>query len=240
MAPGVLLDSWTIVLKEWREWRCIRARLGWSALLLLIVAWSFAAPILLRGFSIGALLAPMAWAALPITLAGVMITDAIAGERERQTLETLLASRLPARAILLGKVVAVTLLGWLLLALGALPGILQQVLAAGDAGVSPWIMARMVLGVTTPAVLLIVLAGALISLYTPSMRFALLLTIAFAGFLMLGATVWVLGWVNQSGGAMPAETTIFGLGAASVTVIDGVLFGWLLVATKTDRLLAIG
>jgi ABC-type Na+ efflux pump permease subunit len=62
-----------------------------------------------------------------------MITDSIAGERERQTLETLLASRLPDRAILLGKVAAITLLGWLLLALGALPGILHQALTPDGA-----------------------------------------------------------------------------------------------------------
>src|SRR5712691_2427511 len=40
------------------------------------------------------------------------IGDAIAGERERHTLETLLASRMPDRAILLGKVVATVLYAW--------------------------------------------------------------------------------------------------------------------------------
>nr|HPK73033.1 ABC transporter permease subunit [Vicinamibacterales bacterium] len=38
--------------------------------------------------------------------------DAIAGERERHTLETLLASRLPDPAILLGKVLAAVSYGW--------------------------------------------------------------------------------------------------------------------------------
>ena len=40
------------------------------------------------------------------------IGDVIAGERERHTLETLLASRMPDRAILLGKVVTTVLYGW--------------------------------------------------------------------------------------------------------------------------------
>ena len=40
------------------------------------------------------------------------IGDAIAGERERHTLETLLASRMPDRAILLGKVIATVLYAW--------------------------------------------------------------------------------------------------------------------------------
>jgi ABC-2 type transport system permease protein len=38
--------------------------------------------------------------------------DTFAGERERHTLETLLATRLPAAAILLGKTLAITLYGW--------------------------------------------------------------------------------------------------------------------------------
>lgn len=40
------------------------------------------------------------------------IGDIIAGERERHTLETLLASRMPDRAILLGKVVTTVLYAW--------------------------------------------------------------------------------------------------------------------------------
>ena len=41
--------------------------------------------------------------ALPLLVVGVMIPDSFAGERERKTLETLLSSRLPDRAILFGK-----------------------------------------------------------------------------------------------------------------------------------------
>src|SRR4051812_29233920 len=40
------------------------------------------------------------------------VGDAIAGERERHTLETLLASRISDRAILLGKIIATTGYGW--------------------------------------------------------------------------------------------------------------------------------
>jgi len=40
------------------------------------------------------------------------IGDAIAGERERHTLETLLASRMPDQAILLGKIAATVLYAW--------------------------------------------------------------------------------------------------------------------------------
>jgi ABC-2 type transport system permease protein len=41
-----------------------------------------------------------------------IVADSFAGERERHTLETLLASRIPDRAILLGKVTIVVVYGW--------------------------------------------------------------------------------------------------------------------------------
>jgi ABC-2 type transport system permease protein len=42
-----------------------------------------------------------------------VVADSFAGERERHTLETLLASRLPDRVILFGKIVTIAAYGWL-------------------------------------------------------------------------------------------------------------------------------
>jgi ABC-2 type transport system permease protein len=50
--------------------------------------------------------------ALPLLVVGVMVPDSFAGERERKTLETLLASRLPDRAILFGKLLVAIGYGW--------------------------------------------------------------------------------------------------------------------------------
>jgi ABC-2 type transport system permease protein len=47
-----------------------------------------------------------------VILVAVMVPESIAGERERHTLETLLASRLPDRAILLGKLLVPLAVGW--------------------------------------------------------------------------------------------------------------------------------
>jgi len=49
---------------------------------------------------------------LPLLLVGITIPDAFAGERERHTLGTLLATRLPDRAILIGKMAMPVLVGW--------------------------------------------------------------------------------------------------------------------------------
>ena len=71
----------------------------------------------------------------PALLVGVMIPDSFAGERERHTLGTLLASRLPDRAILIGKVIPPILIGW---STGLIFPLLSLVIvnfAHGDGGV---------------------------------------------------------------------------------------------------------
>jgi ABC-2 type transport system permease protein len=48
----------------------------------------------------------------PLILVGISIPDAFAGERERHTLPTLLAGRLPDRAILFGKIITSVAFAW--------------------------------------------------------------------------------------------------------------------------------
>ena len=50
-------------------------------------------------------------AVVPIVLLGISVPDSFAGERERHTLPTLLASRLPDKAILLGKLLGALIFG---------------------------------------------------------------------------------------------------------------------------------
>ncbi len=54
----------------------------------------------------------LVWMWLPMFTTIGFTTDAFAGERERHTLETLLATRLPDEAILLGKILASVLYSW--------------------------------------------------------------------------------------------------------------------------------
>jgi ABC-2 type transport system permease protein len=68
----------------------------------------------------------------PLLFASAMVADGIAGERERHTLETLLASRLSDRSILLGKVTAAVAYGWVFMLASALVGLLTVNIA--DAG----------------------------------------------------------------------------------------------------------
>lgn len=242
MKPNLLSDSWTIAVKEWREWRGDRARLGWVALSALIIVWSVVAFQLLGRLDGGLLIVPIVSATLPLTLAGVMIIDAIAGERERQTLETLLASRLSNRVIVFGKIVAVTGAGWVLLLLGMAPALLQPIVAPapGDSALQAASVAGALLTISALGVVLVVAAGALIALYTVSSRFALLLTIAFVGSVVLGAIGVAFWWAAQAelqGGSAMSLLTVLG---GSLALLDAVLLGWLLLSAHRDRLLAIG
>jgi len=55
----------------------------------------------------------LVFASVPLFVSNWFIADSIAGERERKTLETLLATRLPDRCILIGKICAAMTLSWL-------------------------------------------------------------------------------------------------------------------------------
>jgi ABC-2 type transport system permease protein len=71
------------------------------------------------------------WCWLPFMLVNNVIADSFAGERERHTLETLLASRLSDRAILLGKIFSAILYGWGTAITGMLVGLVTINLVAG-------------------------------------------------------------------------------------------------------------
>lgn len=67
-------------------------------------------------------LLPLVWSWIPVFLVVGVVTDSFAGERERNTLETLLASRLSDRAILFGKIFAAVFYGWGILVLSLFAG----------------------------------------------------------------------------------------------------------------------
>jgi ABC-2 type transport system permease protein len=102
----------------WKEWRSlVRGRARRQALLTggMLAIWAIWFPIQMGGRDWVSDPIPMGilGIVLPMILVGVAIPDAIAGERERRTLSTLLASRLSDRAILYGKLGFAIALGWL-------------------------------------------------------------------------------------------------------------------------------
>lgn len=120
----ITADFQTVFWKEWKEIVLERSAGGSGSLrpLILVAALGIFVPFRMgpdRFFSPYPLLIYSFFSAVVIT---AVIADAFAGERERHTLETLLASRLSDRAILLGKVAACLAYGWLIAMLCVIAG----------------------------------------------------------------------------------------------------------------------
>ncbi|HEY7346758.1 MAG TPA: ABC transporter permease [Ktedonobacterales bacterium] len=126
-------DFFTII---WKECKDSLFQGGWKA---------WIRPALLIGVMgvVWPLLGKAAWMVLsPVQMVVILffaffviisiIADSIAGERERHTLETLLASRMPDHAILLGKVAIVVLYGWGVMVVGLFLGAVVSNLAYGQ------------------------------------------------------------------------------------------------------------
>ena len=101
-------DILTVTWKELKEFAMQRGsvRATLTSVLLMMVVFGVFLPLQSGRAWVESPVSLVAWAWMPLFLVTSMIADSFAGERERHTLETLLASRLSDRAILLGKVLA--------------------------------------------------------------------------------------------------------------------------------------
>jgi ABC-2 type transport system permease protein len=122
----LLVDAWIVMQKELRELLAARplaeslardhtlgsAHGGWWLAGMVVLLVGVLMPLYVGPVWLGQAWLLMFWAWLPVFLVAGIVADSVAGERERHTLETLLASRLSDRAILLGKMGAAVLYGW--------------------------------------------------------------------------------------------------------------------------------
>ncbi len=103
----MLRDIQTILWKEWKELLTGRGvRGGWLNLCIMLGVFGIFLPYQFGPTLVTSPLSLAVWLWVPAFLVLQVIADSFAGERERHTLETLLASRLSDRAILLGKIAA--------------------------------------------------------------------------------------------------------------------------------------
>ena len=109
----MLEDIWTVVWKERRsQFRVRGSRMRFLMTLLTPILLATIFPIT-WGPEWLAQVPPLIIATIAaVLLVAVMVPESFAGERERHTLETLLASRLPDRAILIGKLLVPLAVGW--------------------------------------------------------------------------------------------------------------------------------
>jgi ABC-2 type transport system permease protein len=102
----VIADILTMMWKEWRELvfhpASLRSTLATAAVLIVLLGVIF--PLRIGAAWLHSPLFLAYWGWVPSVLGSTLIADSFAGERERHTLDTLLASRLGDLAILLGKI----------------------------------------------------------------------------------------------------------------------------------------
>jgi len=135
----------------------------------------------------------LTWSWLPLFLVMGIVADSFAGERERHTLETLLASRLPDRAILFGKISAAVLYGWGMAVLAILIGAVTVNIAYPGGGLKfyPLNIFAGAVALSLLAALLISSIGVLVSLRSATTRQAYQkMSLAFLA-------VWMLPLVLQ-------------------------------------------
>ncbi len=167
-------DALTIARKDLRETllQSGTVRRSLRGLLLSVVVFGVVLPLQIGPDLVRqpAAILPFAW--VPLLLASNMIADGIAGERERHTLETLLASRLSDRSILLGKVMAAVAYGWGFMVVTAMVGLLTVNVANLDQAIllySP--QAILILGVFgLLGAGLVACGGSLVALRAPTVR----------------------------------------------------------------------
>ena len=166
------------------------------------------------------------------------IGDVIAGERERHTLETLLASRMPDRAILLGKVVTTVLYAWGMGVLSLLLGLVLVDLFRTQGNWMFYPLDRFVdaLVLILLASVLAASAGVLVSLKVATVRQA-------QQILSVGTIVFVFGiiFVLQAVPANVVSSLTYSqfllIAMAVIAVLDAILLGLSLVSFQRSRLI---
>lgn len=167
------------------------------------------------------------------------IGDAFAGERERHTLETLLASRMPDRAILLGKVIVTVGYAWGIALVGLLLGPVAANLSNGQGGwvfYHPWDLFLETVALSLLVSLLAASAGVLISLRVATVRQAQQLLIVGTMVLAFGA-VLVLSALPPDLLAALSYSQILLIAIVVLALLDALLLGLSLLSFQRSRLI---
>ncbi len=184
MIPDIL----TILWKEYKEmfYQRLNLRGGWTGLLIFVAVFGILLPAQTGAEWVTSPLNLIYWAWVPFLMVSSVVADSFAGERERHTLETLLASRLSDRAILFGKLLASITYGWGLTLASVLLGLITVNLLHGH-GRLLFFPAWLSLGILSISFLISSFAaclGVLISLRASTVRQAQQ-TLSLAGLIPL-------------------------------------------------------
>ncbi len=131
----MITDIHTILWKEFRELFQARqgmfGRGGWISIAIIVGLLGVLIPIQAGEDWVRGPIHMIWWVWVPFLMITYIVTDTFAGERERHTLETLLASRLHDQTILFGKIISVVVYGWGVAIIGLMVGLITVNITAG-------------------------------------------------------------------------------------------------------------
>jgi ABC-2 type transport system permease protein len=233
-------DLWTMIWKESNDLLFQRGWKPWILPLFLVAILGVYLP--LQSGLQWLELSPMVlfvvlW--IPFFVIVGFIGDAIAGERERHTLETLLASRVSDRAILLGKLTVTVGYGWGMALVGLLLGVFVVNVSSGQASWAFYHPPDVLLKVLALSLLSNALgacAGVLVSLRSATVRQA-------QQVLGVGTLVLIFGAISALQ-ALPANVVsslsysqFLFLAIAVLAVLNAILLGLSLVSFQRSRMI---
>jgi len=240
-SPTFLSDVSTIVWKETKEmWQSQPGRFGrgWLSVLLLMVVFGVFMPYQFGAEWVTSPMALIYWAWVPVLLVSGVVAQSFAGERERHTLESLLATRLSDLAILVGKIVAVVTYAW---------GVTLAALIVGVITVNLFYPADVAISIVAISLLISVLgaaAGVLVSLRAGTVRQAQQVLSMFTLVLVFGSVYGLqalpVDWASilgqaAEGSALPPSGVLVVCGV--LLVADVVLLGAARVRFRRTRLI---
>ena len=221
-----MMDAGAIAWKEWRELLGQRGMRGKQGIILFAAAFGIVLPLMNGPAWITSPIIALAWSWVPMFLVTTVIADAFAGERERHTLETLLATRLTEGAMLFGKIGAAIGYAFALTAASVVLGLVTVNLAHPEGGMLlyplPVVGAMLVLGLLGSV--FVAAVGVLISLRAATVRQAqqtlgaaiMVLLLAPLGAVKLMPSAWPHGLeaVSMAQLAIPGLAAFAALDAA--------------------------
>ncbi|MFL7871641.1 MAG: ABC transporter permease [Anaerolineales bacterium] len=228
----MIADILTVAWKELREMLMFGDSRGRSKLSMLVLLLIFGVVIPLQSGKdwVTSPVSAMVWAWMPYMWVYSVVADSFAGERERHTLEALLATRLSDRAILLGKLLAALAYGFTLtwaILLVSLAAVNIAVRGSGLLLFSP----TMAIGALVFSILVSGLAasiGVLVSLRASSVRqaqqwmsFGMLILFLPFMFIQFIPKAWLESVGNAVIHANPLQIGIWA--AAALLVLESVL-----------------
>ncbi|WP_322489574.1 ABC transporter permease subunit [Chloroflexus sp.] len=229
----MLTDIWTVMRKELQEAFNRGDRVGKFGLLFMIFSFGILLPWQMGRSWVESPITLVYWSWVPLFLVNAVVADSFAGERERHTLETLLASRLPDQAILFGKLLAALAYGVGLTWASLLVGLITINLFHGEGRLLfyPSAVALGVIGISLLSGGLAAGAGVLVSLRAKSVQQAIqVLSIATMALIFIptfGLQALPAAWQERLWNMVAGwnVTQAVRVAIAVLAVLNGVLIG---------------